>query len=174
MAWSKLRSTSGPLIIALLCQGFLKYSFLGTSLSTAVKTFSIQDFQPSVALGPADLAQQLTEKLSSELLHKTSLRQVATDGDIQFEGTVTGFKRAFIAPRNDEQAGTAGRIQLTITLQVSYSNAHDQEFAFSEKTFVQSADMDSTANAVAEEPKLVAEIVSRLIKDILDASVANW
>ena len=55
MVWTQLRSASSALIIALLCQD--NYSFLGTSLSPAVETFSIQDFQSRTALGTPDLAQ---------------------------------------------------------------------------------------------------------------------
>lgn len=171
---NKLRSARSTFILALLCQGCAIYSFSGTSLSSAVKTFSIQDFQSNVALGPADLARQLTEKLSRELLQKTPLKQVATHGDIQFEGVITGFKYTPIALRSNDQGGTAGRIQLTITLQASYSNAHDKTAEFSKKNFVQAADMDATASIAAEEPRLVEEVLTKLVKDVFNASVAKW
>ena len=150
------------------------YSFSGTSLSSAVKKFSIQDFQSNVAQGPADLAQQLTEKLSSELLQKTPLRQVATHGDIQFEGVITGCKYTPIAPKSDDQGGAAGRNQLTITLQVSYRNAHDKTAEFSKKDFAQSADIDATVNTAVEEPRLIEEVLTKLVKDVFNASVAKW
>jgi len=160
--------------IILLAQGCAIYSFSGLSLTPEVKTFSIQDFQSKVALGPADLAQQLREKLRGELLQKTPLKQVDSNGDIQFEGVITEFKYMPIAPSSNEQGGTASRTKLTITIQVSYSNAYDKEFEFDKKSFEQSADMDAHASVEAEEPRLVEEVLTKLVKDLFNASVANW
>ncbi|MEM7055816.1 MAG: LPS assembly lipoprotein LptE [Bacteroidota bacterium] len=171
---SKLRNAIGRLIIGFFCQSCVIYSFSGTSLSTKVKTFTIQNFQSKVALGPADLVQQLTEKLGSELIQKTPLKQVDTDGDLQFEGIITEFKYAPVAPSSSDQGVVARRTKLTITLQVSYSNAHDKEFDFNNKNFEQSADMDATASTDAEEPRLVEEVLTKLVKDVFNASVASW
>ena len=171
---NKHRNAMGSLIIGLFFQSCAIYSFSGTPLSTEVKTFSIQDFQSKVALGPADLAQKFTKKLGSELLQKTPLKQVGTNGDLQFEGVITGFKYTPIAPSSSDQGGTASRTKLTITIQVSYSNGHDREFEFSKKSFEQSADIDATASTDAEEPRLVEEVLTKLVKDVFNASVANW
>lgn len=174
MALSKLRNAIGRLTIIFLFQSCIIYSFSGTSLSTEVKTFTIQNFQTKVALGPADLGQQFTEKLGSELLQKTSLKQVDTDGDLQFGGTITGFKYAPIVPSSSDQGVKASRTKLTITMQISYSNVHDKEFEFNNKNFEQSADMDATASTDAEEPILVEEVLTKLVKDVFNASVASW
>ena len=171
---SKHLNAIGSLIIGLFFQSCAIYSFSGTSLSPEVKTFSIQDFQSKVALGPADLAQKFTEKLGKELLQTPTLKQVDTSGDLQFEGVITGFKYTPIAPSRSVQGDTASRTKLTITIQVSYSNAHDKEFEFSKKSFEQSADMDATASTDAEESRLVEEVFTKLVKDVFSASVANW
>lgn len=174
MNWNKISGLHILCVISMLFQGCALYSFSGTALSKEVKTFSVQDFQNQSALGPADLAQQVTEKLCGELLQNTPLKQVDSNGDIQFEGMITDFKYMPIAPSSAAQGDVASRTQLTITLEVTYTNNQDQEFAFSKKKFSQSADMDASASIIAEEPSLVEEVLTKLVKDILNASIANW
>lgn len=171
MVWNKLRIVNNVLIIAVFCPGCAMYSFSGSSLSPAVKTFSIQDFKSQVALGPPDLAQEFTQRLGDELIQKTRLKQLDANGDIQFEGTVTQFKYTPIMP-NDEGA-KMGRIKLTIAVELSYI-VDDEAFQFNKKVFEQSEDMDAMLSMYAEEPKLVEAILDKLIKDIFNASVGNW
>jgi hypothetical protein len=159
---------------SLLCHSCAFYSFSGTSLSKEVKTFSIQNFQDRTTLGPADLAEQLTEKLSNELLQKTPLKQLDANGDIHFEGSITEFKYSPMSPSISLEGEAASRMKLTLTVEVTYINKYDQEFEFSKKSFTQSADMDATANIIAEEPRMVEEALTKLVKDIFNASVASW
>jgi hypothetical protein len=160
--------------ISLLCHSCVFYSFSGTSLSKEVKTFSIQRFQSRATLGPADLAEQLTEKLSNELLQKTPLKQLDANGDIEFEGSITELKYSPMTPSISPEGDVASRTKLTLTVEVTYINKYDQEFEFSKKNFTQSADMDATANIITEEPRMVEEVLAKLVKDIFNASVASW
>lgn len=162
------------ILLGLILQSCFMYSFSGSSLSKEAKTFSIQPFQSKVALGPANLNEQLTEKLRMELAQKTKLKEVFSNGDIQFEGTITDFKYTPIAPRSDDRGDMTSREQLSITVQVNYSNAYDKDFEFSKKQFTQTADMDASASRDTEEPGLVEDILKKLIKDIFNASIANW
>lgn len=174
MIWTRY-SFLNYLWVALVAQGCGIYSFSGSSLSSEVKTFSIQPFQSNVALGPPDLAEKFTERLGKELLQRTQLSQVTTKGDIQFEGVITQFEYKPVAPTassggNDQ----ANKTRLTITVQVSYINPKDQEFTFSKKRFSQFDDMPASSSTDVEEPRLVEEIFTKLVKDIFNASVASW
>jgi hypothetical protein len=161
--------------LSLVLQGCGIYSFSGSSISSEVKTFSIQNFQSNVPLGPPDLAEKFTERLEKELLQRTQLSQVTTKGEIQFEGVITQFEYKPVAPTTsidgDDQASST---RLTITVQVSYINPKDQEFTFSKKRFSQYADTKADSNTDAAEPGLVEEIFTKLVKDIFNASVASW
>lgn len=162
------------ILLGLILQGCLMYTFSGSSLSKEAKTFSMQPFQSRVALGPANLSEQLTEKLRMELSQKTKLKEVFSNGDIQFEGIITDFKYTPITPRSDDRRATTSREQLSITIQVSYSNVYDKDFEFSKKQFTQTADKDASTSRDTEEPGLVEDILKKLIKDIFNASIANW
>jgi len=162
--------------IVFLFQRCAIYSFSGVSLSSEVKSFSIQDFYSEVALGPPDLEQSFTDRLRDELLQKTSLTQVDIDGDIQFEGKITEFSYTSLAPSasSSEQIEAANVERLKITVEVDYTNPYEKKFAFKKKRFSQHADMPATASADAEEERLIKEIFDKLMQDIFNNSVANW
>jgi len=149
------------------------YSFSGISLSPDVKSFSLQ-IQSNVALGPPDLVEKFTEKLGKELLQRTQMRQVDSQGDMQLEGTITKFEYAAAAPSAQKDGSQASRTRLTITMQLNYINPNNEEFQFSKRQFSQYADMSADKSTDAEEPRLVEEIFTKLVKDIFNASVASF
>jgi hypothetical protein len=151
----------------------LFYSFSGSSLSKEAKTFTIQEFQSKAALGPANLAEQITQRLREEITQKTSLKETINNGDIQFDGIITGFKYTPIAPRSTGDGATGSRTQLSITVQVNYINLHDKDFEFSKKDFTQTTDVEA-GNEYTQEASMVEDVVKKLIQDIFNASIANW
>lgn len=177
MSWIKPKKWI-YLCIACCLHSCAIYSFSGSSLSSDIKTFSIADFQSNVALGPPDLAEQFTETLGKVLLQRTALSQVEKKGDIQFEGLITQFDYKPIAPTaansKDVKGDQASRTRLNITIQVSYINTKDSETTFSKKKFPQYEDIDASVSTDEAEPDLVKKIFDKLIKDIFNASVANW
>ena len=60
-----------------------------------------------------------------------------------------------------------------MTIKIAFTNRLYPEDDF-EKTFSQYADYDSTNPLDAVESTLCAEIVKKLIEDIMNATVANW
>jgi hypothetical protein len=174
MIWKKPYNHLFITSVSFLVYSCVFYSFSGTPLPREVRSFSIQTLQNKAALGPTDLNIQLSERLSTEILQKTSLKQVDSNGDIQYEGTITEFTYTPMAPKATAQGDTASRTKLTISVELTYINKYDKEFEFSKKNFSQSSDMDATANTMAEEPRMVEEVLGKLVKDIFNGSIANW
>ena len=173
MALNRLPTLGYVLALLLWCQGCVIYSFRSSALSPKVKTFCIQPFRSVTALGPPGLAKSLTDKLTQELLHKFRLNQVETEGDIQFSGTITNLKYTPVAAQANDKGQATTRTQLTITLEVNYTNTHAKESAFTKKEFTQSADIEP-ARLAAEETQLVDTVLTKLVKELLNASVDNW
>ncbi|XWN34769.1 MAG: LPS assembly lipoprotein LptE [Roseivirga sp.] len=177
MTWTRI--SFGLLTVLLLLQGCGIYSFSGTSLSSEIKSFSLQ-CQSRVALGPPDLAEQFTERLGKELMQRTPLKQVDIQQvereKIQLEVTITQFKYTPVAPSagSGNDRDSANTTRLIIEVQVNYVNPKDEEASFSKKKFSQFADMQADASTDQEEPRLVEEIFTKLAKDIFNASVASW
>jgi hypothetical protein len=153
------------------------YSFTGASISPDVKTISIQTFYNESGNGPASLSQAFTERLKDYFQQNTNLTLVDADGDLQFEGSITGYGIAPVAAVASENRNTpdeAGQTRLTISVSVSYINVQDDQFNFN-RSFSFYDDFDPRrATLTAEEPRLIDTILERITFDIFNASVANW
>jgi len=164
----------GALCMLLNANACFMYTFSGSSLSKEAKTFTIQEFQSRIALGPANLSETVTQALRNEIMQKTTLKETVDNGDIQLDGIITDFKYTPINKRSNDLDASSSRIQLTITVQMNYSNKFDQDFEFTKKQFTQHTDIDAKLNIDAEENNMVDEILQKLVKDIFNASIANW
>ena len=171
MTWNSPCFALVPLL--LLLQGCGIYSFSGISLPTEAKTFSLR-YQSNVALGPPDLLEKFQQQLGDELAQRTPLKQVASQGDLQLEGVIKQFSYTSIAPSKGSRTEQANLDRLTIKIQMNYLNPYNAEAAFSKKIFSQYADMPAEASRDQQEPLLIDEIFTKLVKDIFNATVANW
>lgn len=148
----------------------LRYSFSGASISPDVKTFSVAFFPNMAPLVNPSLSSDFTEQLKLKFLTGTRLSQVEESGDLHFEGEITSYT---VTP----QAITAGEVaamnRLTITVHVKFVNQIDATQNF-DKSFSQYQDYDSQQDLSTVEATLVEEILTKLMEDIFNASVANW
>lgn len=174
MTWIKCSPLA--MLFVLLLQGCGIYSFSGISLPKEAQTFSL-NFQSSVALGPSDLVARLQQRLCDELVQRTSLKQVATQGDLQLEGNIKKFAytpAAITKSMKEGERDHASIERLTIEVEVTYINPYDEDVAFSKKTFSQFADMPATVDRDSEEDRLIDTIFAELIEDIFSETVASW
>ncbi|MCK5471528.1 MAG: LptE family protein [Cyclobacteriaceae bacterium] len=156
------------------------YSFTGANISPEIKTISIQTFYDEVGTGPPNLSQLFTEKIKDYYQQNTSLSIVSSEGDLQLEGNIVGYRLTPMAPRasgsqNFEDADIAALQRLTITLKVTYLNTQDDSYDFESQNFSFYQDYDPEKqdfNSI--EATLVEEIYDAIILDIFNASVANW
>lgn len=168
-------------MVLCLCQVFLGgcgvYSFTGANISPDIKTISIQNFFNDSGQGPANMSQQFTEELKDYFQQNTNLSLVNTDGDLQFEGSIVGYRLSPIAPKatgNDFQANEAGLTRLTITVHAVYINTQDDTFNFDQNFSFYSDFNPSVTTLQQEEARMIDEIFEAVIFDIFNASVANW
>lgn len=172
MTWTQ-PSPTFLLLLLLLLQGCGIYSFSGTSLPPEAQTYSLQ-YQSNVAQGPPDLLAKFQQQLGDELVQRTPLKQVESQGDLQLEGVIKQFKYQSIAPSKGSEGDQANIDRLTIEVQMNYINPYNKEAAFSKKAFSHYADMLADASRDQEEPRLIDEIFTKLVKDIFNATVASW
>ncbi len=153
------------------CVGF-KISLNGATIPPEAKTLSVAMFFDESGTGPPNLAITATEKLRSYFQRNTRLDVVAGNGDLQYEGRVTGYAVTPVAPTGDETQ-QAGLQRLTITLQVQYLNTFDEEANFDE-SFSFFADFPPDKNITDVERDLIETILNQLMFDIFNRSLANW
>ncbi len=148
----------------------VSYSFTGANLSAEVKSYSVYSFPNRARLINPNLSQTFTEALRDKLSRQTSLDELSENGDIEFEGQITGYEfKAMSIEKNDASAQT----RLTVTIKLKYTNHKVPEDDF-EKTFSAFQDYDSSSDISSVEDELVEAIVEDLTEDIFNATIANW
>ena len=148
----------------------VKYSFSGTSIQPDVKTVTINYFEYKALKVNPSLSNDLTEAMKDKFRKLTKLEQVEMDGDLELQGTVTGYDVRASSVTADE---IAAQNRLTVTVSLKFTNRKYPEEDF-EKNFSAYSDYDSTNSLDAVEATLCEEIVQKLIEDMFNASVAQW
>jgi len=148
----------------------INYSFTGANLSPDIKTFTVYYFPNRARLVNPTLSQTFTEQLKEKLQRQTSLDELADNGDIEFEGQITGYE---VRPMSIQKDDLAAQNRLTVTIKVKYTNNKVPDDSF-EKSFSAFEDFDSSSTLSDIEGSLVPEIIKKLNEDIFNASIANW
>ncbi len=148
----------------------ISYSFTGANISPEVKTYSVYYFPNRARLVNPTLSQSFTEALREKLQRQTSLNELEENGDLIFEGQITGYEVRPMAIQKEDQAALN---RLTITVSLKYTNNKEPEQNM-EQTFSAYEDFDSSSSLSAVEDGLVPEIIKKLNEDIFNATIANW
>ncbi|MFD1293379.1 LptE family protein [Lutibacter holmesii] len=147
------------------------YSFTGTNLHPDVKTVQIDYFPNNAILVEPTLSTVFTLALQDKFLTQTNLELVKSNGDLQFEGEITGYK---INPMTATAEQTASQNRITITVNVRFYNNKLEEDNF-EQTFSFYYDFDGDQSLTGTLlTDAYDEILERITQDIFNASVAKW
>lgn len=147
------------------------YSFTGTSIQPDVKTVTINYFEYKALRVNPSLSNDLTEALRDQFLRLTRLEQVDQDGDLEIIGEITGYDVKAMAVTADE---VAAQNRLTVNVKIAFNNRKYPEESFDSKSFSAYADYDSMQSLDAVESQLCEEIITKLVEDIFNGTVANW
>ncbi len=159
---------SGLCLALQSCKG--GYSFTGTSISPDVTSVSIDYINNMAPIVYPSLSNTITEGLKDRFTRNTRLDLVDYDGDLHFEGEITGYDVTSIAVTAAEVAATN---RLNITVKIRFTNNKDEKQSY-DKSFSNYADYPSSQTLDAVQSQLTDEIVQKLIEDIFNAAVANW
>lgn len=149
----------------------VSYSFTGGTLSTDVKTFSVQFFPNRAPLVNPNLSNQFTEALKEKFRGQTTLDEIVDgEGHLNFEGEITGYRTQALDVTASDISATN---RLTVTIKVRFINEIEPDNDF-DKSFSAFRDFDSTQQLSDVEEGLVEEILEDIIDDIYNAAVVNW
>lgn len=157
-------------LLLIVAGGCKVYSFTGASISPEVKTISIQRFPNNAMTVEPTLSQKFTDELRDKFANETNLIIINKGGDLQLEGSISGYRTSPVAIQANE---TAAMNRLTITVKVKYVNTLDDSESY-ETTFSQFQDYESTQNLNDVQDVLIDVINEMLVQDIFDKSVVNW
>jgi len=163
------------LILSLLiCSAFagckLNYSFTGGSVDPKIKSISILTFPNVAPIIQPTLSQSLTEALRDKFSSQTKLTLVTKDGDLNIEGSITGYATTPEAIQGNE---TAALNRLTITINVKFTNKIDEKMNF-EQSFSRFEEYHSNVSLAAVELSLIKDIDDELVDDVFNKAVVNW
>lgn len=151
----------------------MSYSFTGANLSPEIKSFSVYYFPNRARLINPTLSQTLTEELKNKLNRQTSLDELSENGDIEFEGQITGYEFRPMSVQKEGNFDVSSQTRLTVTIKVKYTNHKEPESDF-EQTFSAFEDFDSNLQISSVEDELAASIIQKITEDIFNATIANW
>ncbi|MFH1159353.1 MAG: LptE family protein [bacterium] len=161
--------------VLLFVSGFMNscrvsYSFTGASISPQVKTISIPNFPNNAQPVVATLSRDFTEALQNYFTSQTNLILVDQNGDLNLEGSITGYTVQPVAIQGNE---TAALNRMTITVKVEFTNKTDEKQNF-ESSFSRYLDYPSSQNLVSVQDQLIDQINEQLVQDIFNKAVVNW
>jgi lipopolysaccharide assembly LptE-like protein len=168
----KTKTTTLFILLAgiLLFSGCGIYSFTGASIPPGAQSVSIKHFPNNAQLVMPTLSHQFTDALRDKFVSQTDLSMISENGDLQFEGEITGYNIKPVAITGDQSAALN---RLEITVKVSYINSLEDSKNFDQK-FSRYVDYPSTENLSSIQADLIDEINEMLVDDIFNKAVVNW
>ena len=172
------------IVSVLLCTGLyslsgcLHYSMSGAA--TNAKTIVVDQFFNNTDLGPANLAQDFTNRVKDYYQQNSSLRVIPENGELQLDGVITEYRLNPVAPTastsaNPSQAiNSAALTRLTIVVKANYVDSTNPKNSFKDKSFSFYQDFDNNLTFTSVQEDLQKKIFDQILIDIFNATVANW
>ncbi len=148
----------------------VNYSLSGGSVPPTAKTLSVASLDARAPLCSPQTAQNITEAVRDLMQAQTPLTLTPSNGDIAYEGAITGYDVQPVAIQANE---TAALNRLTITVSIHYTNKADSK-ADADITLSRFADYPSSQDLATVEDGLVRDIGKQLAQDIFDRTLGNW
>jgi len=167
------RIVAGVLIFVVSClaQGCFTFTLTtkDASIPTEAKTVSVQYFQNMARIVDPGLSQLITDDFKDYIQGNTKLILVNGMGDLDFEGSITGYDVRPVAITGEQ----ASQNRFTVTVNVKYtcSVKEDMDFETSSSRY---EDFGSTENFEDVKADLTEKIIKLLIEDIFNKAFINW
>ncbi len=158
-------------LFALLSGCHANYSLSGASIPDYAKSFSVQYFKNQAQLAGPTVSQQFTDALRNYIASHSRL-SLSTSGDLDFEGTISGYSIAPVTVSGNAP-GQSATTRLTITIDVIYTDKTDAKKCFN-ASFSRYADYPSSQSLAAQQADLITQIDNQLVQDIFDKAFNNW
>jgi hypothetical protein len=136
------------------------------------KTFSVKTLDITAPNAPLSYGAQLTEELKDGIQNNTRLLLNTNfgKGEINIEGKITNYNVMPIAIQGNDNAS---QNRLTIGVQFSWiiTTPKEETVNLSVSRF---ADFDANTNLASVESKLLSDINSQIVQDVVNKLLSNW
>lgn len=136
------------------------------------KTFSVKTLEVNAANCPLNYAPLLTEQLKDGIQNNTRLllNTQFGKGEINIEGVVNSYNVAPLAIQGNDNA-SKNRLTISVGFQINATKPKEESFNLVSTRFV---DFDASVNLAAVESKLLEEINTQVIQDVINKLLSNW
>lgn len=148
----------------------ISYTATGASLDPSLKTLSVQYFDNRAPIIEPGLSQKFTDDMKNYMESNTNLRLVNGVGDVNFEGTITGYD---IKPTAIVSGDQAAQNRFTITVKVKFTNSAQPDLDY-DQSFSRYKDYDSSKDFGSVKDELTNEILNEIIDQIFNKAFVNW
>jgi len=147
------------------------YSFTGASIPADTKTYQVNRFENNALLVEPGLERDFKLALEDLIQNQTNLSLVPSNGDLVYEGEITGYR---VSPTTATSSDVAAQNRLTISVKLRFFNRKKEEDDL-EQSFSFYYDYDGTSQLIgAQKTTAHEEIFERLTQDIFNATLAKW
>ena len=137
------------------------------------KTIQVDFFENKSPLASSTVSTAFTEGLRDIMLSQTPLELVANDGDLLFEGFISGYRISPLAIQAGSE--TAAQNRLTMSINVSHSYTKIDSLGFNNVLFSAFVDYNATDNFSAIEEELIKELNYQLTQNVYDKAFGgDW
>ncbi len=160
----------GLFIILIIQACKVNYSFSGINISKDIKTFEVGYIPNNSSFIVPGLNEEFRNMLIDRIDQQTNLVQVKDNGDVNFQGEITGYK---VEPVALTAGQTAAKNRITINIKIEYVNRKNEEENI-QKTYSWYYDYpaDLTRDEVADEAhKLILETI---LDNLFSDTLAKW
>lgn len=167
----RLKFLVATVTLLLLISCTVSYKFNGSSIDyTKTKSISIFDFPNAAELVYPPLSQEFSEALRDSYTKQTRLELMKRGGDLHLEGEIVGYQLTPLAIAADSYAA---QTKLTLTIKVRFSNNRNPEEDF-EKSYTAFQTFDSNVLLTTIQDTLVKQMISDIVDNIYNDTVAKW
>ncbi len=146
------------------------YGFKGISIPTDVNSYFIENFQNNAPQAPGDINQRFSEALRSKIRNESRLVYTEQNPDIEFSGSITGFR---ITPEAPQAGNTVALNKLEITVSVNFvNNKYDNKNW--KKQFSYFRTFESDKDFISIQETLISEIFKQLMENIFNEAFTGW
>jgi len=146
------------------------YSLKGISIPPDVSTFYVKLFENQASGSEPTLPLEFSELLKDRIRRETRLNYDDETPDIEFSGTITGFRVSAEAPKAGEQIGFN---KLTISMQVEFKNNKDEKANWKQQ-FSYDDFFEPDQNLLDVQAQLIQNISDELVERIFNRAFTNW
>ena len=149
--------------------GSVSFNMSGANFGNA-KTCQVNYFENRADIVNPRLSAQITDALKDKIQSNSSLRLVNSNGDVAFEGEITGYN---VQPQQITAQNVAAEDRLTVTVKVKFTNLTDPEKDY-DKSFSRFQNFTGGVSLTSVEGSLVELILVELMEDIYNEAFATW